>query len=131
MTAELAAMSDPIDVDYLRGFQESTLARPIPADFLDMAVRESAKVSLETLRGLWHDLILRDFAGDLGSIASPTLVVWGERDAYSPRSEQDALLAAIPGARLIVHAGAGHAFHWEDPERFAGELAAFVEEVAR
>src|SRR5215210_1321605 len=32
MTAELAAMSDPLDVDYLRGFQESTLARPIPAE---------------------------------------------------------------------------------------------------
>src|SRR3712207_1634702 len=129
MTAELAAMSDPVDVDYLRGFQESTLARPIPPDFLDLAVSESAKVSIATFRGAWQDVVLRDFADDLGAITAPTLLVWGERDAVSPRAQQDALLAAIPGARLIVHRGAGHAFHWEDPERFAGELAAFAAEV--
>ena len=52
-----------------------------------------------------------------------------ERDAFSPRAEQDALIAAIPGARLVVHEGAGHAMHWEDQERFAAELTAFVEEV--
>ena len=27
-------------------------------------------------------------------------------------------LASVPGSRLIVHEAAGHAFHWEDPERF-------------
>jgi len=129
MTEELATMTDPIDVDYLRGFQESTLARPIPADFLDTAVSESAKLSIATFRGAWHDVVLRDFASELGAISSPTLLVWGERDAFSPRAEQDALIAAIPGARLIVHEGAGHAMHWEDPERFAAELTAFVEEV--
>ena len=129
MSAELAAMSDPVDVDYLRGFQESTLARPIPPDYLDLVVSESAKLSLATFREAWHDAVLVDFASDLGRIAAPTLLVWGERDAFSPRSEQDALLAAIPGARLIVHEGAGHAFHWEDPERYAAELVAFAEHV--
>ena len=34
-----------------------------------------------------------------GSIA-PTLMLWGEHDAYFPRAEQDALAAAIPNARL-------------------------------
>jgi pimeloyl-ACP methyl ester carboxylesterase len=129
MTEELAAMTDPIDVDYLRGFQESTLARPIPPDYLDLVVSESAKLSIETFRRAWSDTVLRDFSADLGAIAAPTLVVWGELDAYCPRSEQDGLLAAVPGARLIVHEGAGHAFHWEDPERFAAELTAFAEEA--
>ena len=129
MTAELAALSDPIDVDYLRGFQESTLARPIPPEFLDLAVSESAKVSIATFRALWDATVLADYSAQLGSISAPALVVWGELDAICPRSEQDGLVAAIPGARLIVHEGAGHAFHWEDPERFARELAAFAEEV--
>src|SRR5918995_765052 len=51
MTEELAAMTDPIDVAYLRGFQESTLARPIPGELLETAVSESAKVSIATFRG--------------------------------------------------------------------------------
>jgi non-heme chloroperoxidase len=117
-------------VDYLRGFQESTLARPIPAAFLDLVVRESAKLSIATFRGAWHDAVLRDFSADLEAIAAPTLLLWGELDAFSPRSAQDGLLAAIPGARLSVYEGAGHAFHWEEPERAAAELGAFAEEVA-
>jgi pimeloyl-ACP methyl ester carboxylesterase len=36
------------------------------------------------------------------------------------------LPAAISGARLVVFQGTGHAVHWEQPERVAAELAAFV-----
>lgn len=129
MLEELEAMTDPVDRDYLRGFQESTLARPVPADFLDLVVSESAKLSVGTFRDTLRDVVLPDVSSALGGISAPTLVVWGELDAFCPRSEQDALLAAIPGARLIVHEGAGHAMHWEDPERFAAELTAFAEEA--
>jgi pimeloyl-ACP methyl ester carboxylesterase len=43
------------------------------------------------------------------------------------RKDQDTLLAAIPGARLVVYEGIGHALHWEDPERVAGTLVEFIE----
>jgi pimeloyl-ACP methyl ester carboxylesterase len=129
MAEELAALSDPVDVDYLREFQESTLAHPVAADYLDLVVSESAKVSVDTFRALWHDTVLTDSSAELGTIAAPTLLVWGERDAFSPRSAQDGLVAAIPGARLSVYAGAGHAMHWEEPARFAAELAAFADGV--
>ncbi len=36
------------------------------------------------------------------------------------------LAAAIPGSRLVVYPGAGHAFYWEDPKRIAFDLAAFM-----
>jgi non-heme chloroperoxidase len=133
----LEAMHDDLDAlepggyaDYLRGFQESTLARPIPAELLETAVSESAKVSIPDFHALIDDTLLTDFSAQLGDIAAPTLLVWGEYDAICPRAEQDGLLAAIPQARLIVHEGAGHAMHWEDPERFAGELGAFCAEVS-
>jgi len=32
-------------------------------------------------------------------------------------------------ARLLVYHGAGHALHWEEPARFAADLAAFTESV--
>jgi non-heme chloroperoxidase len=131
MAAELDAMSDPVDRDYLRGFQESTLARPIPPGMLDEVVAESAKLSIDTIRLALRDVCLVDFSEELGAIAAPTLIVWGDQDTICPREEQDALLAAIPGARLSVHEGGGHAFHWEDPARFAAELTAFAEDVGR
>jgi pimeloyl-ACP methyl ester carboxylesterase len=43
--------------------------------------------------------------------------------------DQDALRAAIRGARLAVYENAGHALHWEEPEHFAADLAAFAETV--
>jgi pimeloyl-ACP methyl ester carboxylesterase len=129
MKAELAVLAADEYVDYLRGFQESTLARPIPADFLEMVVSESAKVAIPTLRALLDDTCLVDFSSELGTITAPTLLVWGERDAFCSRHEQDGLLAAIAQARLSVYEGAGHAMHWEEPERFAAELARFCDEV--
>ena len=44
--------------------------------------------------------------------------------------DQDALLAAIAGSRLVVYESAGHALHWEEPERFAADLVAFAESLA-
>ena len=42
------------------------------------------------------------------------------------RSEQDELSRAIKTSRLVVYEGAGHSPHWEEPERFAGQVASFV-----
>ena len=56
----------------------------------------------------------------------PTLIIWGDRDGFTGRTEQDALVTAISGSRLATYAGTGHCPHWEEPERFAGDLVAFV-----
>lgn len=61
-----------------------------------------------------------------GTILVPTLLCWGERDAFVPRADQDDLLARIPGAELRIYEGGGHALHWERPERFAADLVEFA-----
>ena len=48
-----------------------------------------------------------------------------------PRAEQDALLAAIPDARLVVYNGAGHSPNWEQPERVARDIEAFLRRCQR
>jgi non-heme chloroperoxidase len=79
---------------------------------------------------LWRELfggfLEIDLLPRLGSIEAPTLLVWGDRDEFITRADQDRLLGALPNSLLEVYEGIGHAVHWEVPQRFAAELAAFA-----
>jgi pimeloyl-ACP methyl ester carboxylesterase len=119
-------LTDPIDPRFAREFQESTLARPVPQAFLDTVVQESLKVPARVWRAAFEGLFEDDFADELHAVGAPTLLLWGERDALTPRQDQEVLLRRIPGARLRVYEGTGHGLHWEQPARFAAELAAFA-----
>ncbi len=125
----VSTLTDPVDPDFVREFQESTLAQPVPPEFLETIVRESLKLPARVWKAaLLEGLLEADFSGELAKIQAPTLILWGDRDALT-RSGQDALTAAIPGSRLEVYTGAGHGLHWEEPERFAADLTAFVESL--
>ena len=67
-----------------------------------------------------------DSLGVLGSIDSPTLVVWGEEDALSPRDEQDRMLARLPFGELVAIVGAGHLANVERPDAVAAAVRSFV-----
>ena len=122
----LSRLTDPIDPAFVREFAASTLANPVPGEFLETIVQENLKVParvwVETVRGLLED----DSAAGLGTITTPTLILWGDQDAVLPRSDQEGLRAAIPNSRLVVYPGAGHALYWEEPERVAQDVAAFA-----
>jgi non-heme chloroperoxidase len=126
----ISKLTDPVDRDFVRAFQQGTLVRPVPPAFLEMLVQESLKVParvwVATVAGLLED----NSPSELNQIKAPTLIVWGDQDTILPRDDQEALAAAIPGSRLIVYPGAGHAFYWEEPDRVAADLAAFVQAVA-
>lgn len=64
----------------------------------------------------------------LASVAAPTLVIVGADDPARERAE--AVAAAIPGARLVVVPGAGHAPHLERPDRFRSLVLDFLTETA-
>jgi pimeloyl-ACP methyl ester carboxylesterase len=122
----VAGLTDPIDAGFVREFQESTLAQPAAPEVVDTAVRESLKVPARVWRAALAGCLEDDFAQEMAAIVAPTLVLWGDRDALIPRSDQQALLKAIADSRLVVHEGAGHAPHWEEPARFAAQISAFV-----
>jgi pimeloyl-ACP methyl ester carboxylesterase len=119
-------LADPIDPRFVREFQESTLAQPIPPAFLDTVVQESLKVPARVWKAAWESLSETDWSKELGRIKAPTLIAWGGNDALFPREEQEALLDAIASSRLVLYANAGHALHWEEPGRFASDLTAFI-----
>jgi pimeloyl-ACP methyl ester carboxylesterase/tetratricopeptide (TPR) repeat protein len=123
---EVAKLHDPIDPAFVRDFQKSTLAQPVPPEFFETVVSESMKVPARVWRAALQPYATMDFSADLTNIAVPTLLVWGDRDTFTGRSEQDDLGRAIKTSRLVIYEGAGHSPHWEEPHRYAGQIAAFV-----
>ncbi|HET8820989.1 MAG TPA: alpha/beta hydrolase [Thermoleophilaceae bacterium] len=119
------ALEDPIPREVPYEFQSSTLTRPLPDGMLDGFVDESMKVPAHVWRGIFENVPRVDLSDELGAITASTLVIQGSEDVYVAPSDSDMLLDAIPDARLIVYQGAGHAFHWEEPERFAADVAEF------
>jgi non-heme chloroperoxidase len=126
----IAGLTDPIDRAFVREFQEGTLARPVPEAFLAAMIAESLKVPARVWRAAFEGLMEDDFVRELELVKAPTLIVWGDRDGLIPRADQDALVAGISGSRLVVYEGTGHGLHWEEPERFAADLATFAHECA-
>ncbi len=123
----VSTMEDPVDPAFVRDFQESTLAKPVPDAFLETVVQESLKLPARIWKSTVAGALQDDFSGELHKIEAQTLLVWGDQDAMVPRRDQDAQMTAIAGSRLMVYEGAGHAVHWEEPQRFASDLASFIE----
>jgi pimeloyl-ACP methyl ester carboxylesterase len=126
LLAVVDELTDPVDPAFVREFQESTIAEPVPPAFLDRIVAESRKLPARVWQTWLREMIDAEPPSAAGTIDAPTLILWGDRDDYCPRASQDALLAAIPGARLVAYEGAGHCPHWERPAEAAQEIAAFA-----
>lgn len=123
----IAPLADPVDAAFAREWQQSTLARPVVSEYVDTVVAETLKVPARIWREAFEGFLdTPDFSADLSRVTVPTLILWGDKDTYATREHQDRLSSIIPGARLVVYEGAGHAFHWEDPAQSAEALLAFV-----
>lgn len=70
-----------------------------------------------------------DSTPDLAGIDVPTLVVVGEEDELSSPAEAEAMAGAVPGARLVRLAGAGHLSAVEVPEEFNAAVREFLAEL--
>ncbi len=122
----IRSLEDPVPPDFIREFQTSTTYVPPPEAFGERVLAESLKLPARVWQVALAALLCADDSGQLGRIAAPTLLIWGERDWFIPREEQERLAAAIPDARLVVYPETGTSPHWERPERVAGDLEAFM-----
>jgi pimeloyl-ACP methyl ester carboxylesterase len=62
----------------------------------------------------------------LPSITVPTLVITGDEDALIPVEESRQMAKAVPGATLVIVAGAGHLANLEQPDAFNQALHQFL-----
>src|SRR5262245_4683949 len=75
---------------------------------------------------LFHDLAAcndyRDGLGRAAKVTVPTIMVLGERDLMTPAKAGRDLAAALPNARVVTLAGAGHMLMSERPDQVLGAL---------
>jgi len=122
-------LDDPIDPAFVREFVEATVSGPVPPAFMKTVIAESLKVPARVWKATLEGLLDAVPATETAAITVPTLILWGDRDEFLPRSDQEAFAAAIPGSRLVVYEGTGHAVHWEEPERVAADVVALATRV--
>ena len=95
-------------------------------DLVERVDRIMTRQKPETVEGDLTAMRDRPDARDrLREIAIPTLVVVGEEDALTPPADSEEMAEAIPGARLVRIAGAGHLSPMERPGAVAAALGDF------
>jgi len=83
---------------------------------------------LGVVAGLWGSFASpeHDLRAEAATIAAPTLLVWGRRDAVIPLRVGRRAAESIPGARLVT-LETGHVPHTGDPSGFAAALVPFAD----
>lgn len=122
----VSQLTDPVDPEFVREFQEGCVAQPVPTEFIDRIVDGSIQVPARVWKEYLDGLLDADVPTESGTIDAPTLILWGDHDEFCPASDQEALLQAIPRSRLETYTDTGHCPHWEQPERAAAEIEGFV-----
>jgi pimeloyl-ACP methyl ester carboxylesterase len=109
------AWADPAkgEVDFTR----------LPESELAAIVRGREAFALYGWKPYMHNPRLRRW---LHRIDRPTLLLWGAEDRIVTPAYGEGWAKEIAGAKLAVIPRAGHFPHWEQPEAFVDQLAAFA-----
>ena len=124
---EIDQLTDPVDAAWVR----KTLTwfprfRQVPQWYIDGRVQDGVRMPAYVWRETLAGLVSARPPTDTATITARTLIVWGARDELLTSEHQQSLAAAIPASRLIVYEDTGHLVLWEQPERVASDLTAFV-----
>ncbi len=124
--AEIAALTDPVDPAFVRGFQEAASSVDLPASFFERIVSESLRLPAQVWQSVFAALLRDDVPRDLTPIRGAARLIWGERDPFIPRTDEDVLLSAMRASTLQVCENLGHAPHWDRPDMIARLVVDFL-----
>ena len=122
-------LGEPVPEDFVRDFQRSTLATPVPDAFFEMVIDESLKLPGYVWRAATAGLIEHDRSFAASGSMVPALIVWGDKDAFATRNDLTVLWTGLKNSVLSVYVGTGHAVHWEMPVRFSADLSMWLRRV--
>lgn len=116
------ALTDPVDPEFVREFQASTIFQNLQPAFMEAVIANSRRMPAAVWQALLNGLI--DDEPPVG-LRCRTLVLGGRQDRIFAPTEQNVLARQFPRGELELVDGIGHALHWESPARFISALARF------
>jgi pimeloyl-ACP methyl ester carboxylesterase len=103
---------------------------PMPAELIDRIHRHWDRGTSRAVLELYRDADpdrLAAAGADLGSIACPALVVWGERDPYLPHRFGRLYAERLPGGTYVGCPAAGH-WPWLEEFQLVDRVVEFLRE---
>jgi pimeloyl-ACP methyl ester carboxylesterase len=119
-------LTDPVPAQFIKDFQSGTAYEPLPKEFLEQIVAESLKLPASVWRAVLAGLLTHDTRQQLAAIKVPTLIMWGDKDAFFPKSEQQLLVDALAKGVLKVYSNIGHSPQWERPQEVVRDIEEFL-----
>jgi len=83
---------------------------------------QASEVMKQTMANVIND----EVKNDLSQITCPTLIIWGQGDATTPRFQSQIFKSLISGSRLKIVAGARHSPQFTHVEDVVKEITGFV-----
>jgi len=83
-------------------------------------------VATPELKDTFVKIISEDLSTDMGSINTPTVLIWGEDDKETPVKTAHKMTSLINDSRLEIIAGAGHFSFLDKPQEFTKLFNSFV-----
>ena len=127
------ARAKAVEEGGLAAIKDMVMGRYFSDDFRERHPEVVAKVAKRFLEtpaqgylGCCDAIRELDYTADLARIHARTLAIAGEKDAGTPPSMSEAIVARIPGARLAVLAGAAHLSAVEKPTEFGALVRDFL-----
>jgi pimeloyl-ACP methyl ester carboxylesterase len=130
VTSVVSKLEDQIDPAFARSFVADTSSDHVAPELVDQLTAELMKVPVRVWKEMFGALAEYDDLVEIDRITVPTLLVWGDADDLVDHDMQTLLAERIGDAERLVYQGAGHTPRWEDPRRFASDVADFVERRA-
>lgn len=78
-------------------------------------------------RDIFKKVVRQDVREHLPSISVPTLVVWGQKDTYTPLRYGKKAARLIKGAKLHIVRGGRHGLHIQDPANLLAIIRDFTD----
>lgn len=124
----VSQLKEPVDSAFIAGFQNGTCAKPVAKEVIEKSIIESMRVPLFVWKSVAAGWKQSNFVNKLRNFNKPVLIIWGDRDFICSYQDQELLLHTLKHSKLLIYKTAGHALHWEEPQKFATDLTSFIHE---